>query len=249
MVPTDKASQVSQVWEAALQYGVKGKVVPLHAITVYRWSRGRPHFEGSRTHLKLELLRTTVLLIPAFVSERHNTVNICKFIYLLPHVSADYYGHHQVVSRLHKNKYTEVEASAYKQRFPLCTSFRTTFFKAKILSSILFPADITTHVTKVQLNDKNTTTRSKLRRRGQCYQLCAEFKPGLFPPLTIHHIPKPRLGMHEEIIPLLATEKHFYGMMLNYAKDKLMFFSFIIAYLKTTVMSLPQLCLVERRCH
>jgi hypothetical protein len=81
---------------------------------------------------------------------------------------------------------------------------------------------------------------------GQCYQLYAEFKRGLFPPLTIYHIPKPILGMHEEIIPLLPTEKHFYGMMLNYAQDKLMFFGFKIAYLKTKVMSFPQLCLVAR---
>jgi len=55
--------------------------------------------------------------------------------------------------------------------------------------------------------------------------------------------------MHEEMISLLPTDKHFYGMMLNYAQDKLMFFSFIIVNSKTTVMSLPQLCLVARRCH
>lgn len=37
------------------------------------------------------------------------------FIYLLRHVSANYYGWRLVVSKLHKRKYTEVEASRLRK--------------------------------------------------------------------------------------------------------------------------------------
>jgi len=62
-----------------------------------------------------------------------------QFIYLLPHVSADNYAHHQVDSQLHKSKYIEVETSTYRQRFPLCSSFRTTFVKQRFFPPSCFP--------------------------------------------------------------------------------------------------------------
>lgn len=39
---------------------------------------------------------------------RHDTMNICAFIYLPRHVSAVYYGHHQVVSQLRDRKRSEL---------------------------------------------------------------------------------------------------------------------------------------------
>ena len=36
------------------------------------------------------------------------------YIHLLRHVSAEYYGHHQVVSQLYERKYIDVEASPLK---------------------------------------------------------------------------------------------------------------------------------------
>jgi len=179
-------------------------------------------------------------------------VLLTKYLYLFIYThNGDGTFQNQAVSQLHKSKYIEVESSTYQQRFPLCSSFRTTFVKQRFFLPSCFPPIWQRHTSQKykSVNDKNTTTRSKWHRRGQCYQLDAELKRRLFPSLTIYHIPKPRLGMHEEIIPLLPTDKHFYGMMLNYAQDKLMLFSFIIAYFKTTVMSLPQMCLVARRCH
>jgi len=38
-------------------------------------------------------------------------MNIRILIYLLRPVSAYYYGHHQVISQLHKRKYIEVQTS------------------------------------------------------------------------------------------------------------------------------------------
>jgi len=42
------SDRVSQVWEAVLQYGVKGRVVRIYTIKVYRWSRADPISKAHR---------------------------------------------------------------------------------------------------------------------------------------------------------------------------------------------------------
>ena len=64
-------------------------------------------------HLALHVCRTLYMqinLISVFTLRTTEHEEYCIFIYLLQHVSADYYGHHQVVSQLHKKKYIELEA-------------------------------------------------------------------------------------------------------------------------------------------